>query len=90
MAAFKFIVDILPKLTNEADFAEHIWPKISEKLHFKGDAAKIESLWLLLEINGHFKKVPTKAFLVEHFGRKKLLHEDLPKEIAQILMVRFV
>ena len=84
VAAIKFIVDYLPKLSAE-DFAT-LWPQISEKLQWKGEAAKLETFWLLLEIATIFPKMPPKTYVLEHFNRKKLLDEELVDELFNVLM----
>ena len=87
VASIQLIVDHLPKIS-DVDFAEHVWPKLSSVCNWKGSEVKIESLWLLLEINSAFPKIPPKSYMQEHFKRKKLLSDDLPQEIADVLMVR--
>ena len=84
VAAIKFLVDYLPKI-DENDFAEKIWPLIQDKCRWRGSEAKIENMWLLLEIHEKFPAIPNKGDLQVHFQRKKLLTEDLGKEIAEIL-----
>ena len=84
VAAIKFIVDYLPNLSSE-DMTS-IWPQISEKFQWKGENAKLESFWLLLEINSAFPKMPPKSYVLEHFQRKKLLDSDLPEEVFNVLM----
>ena len=74
VAAIKFLV-------------EKIWPLIQDKCIWRGSEAKIENMWLLLEIHEKFPVIPNKGDLQVHFQRKKLLTEDLGKEIAEILMV---
>ena len=86
VASIQLLVDHLPKVSNE-DFLEHVWPKLSNGVVWKGPGAKIECLWLLLEINAAFPKIPPKSYLQEYFKRKKLLSEELPQEIADVLMV---
>ena len=85
VAAIRFIVDYLPKLSAE-EFTNAIWPQISQTIQWKGDNAKLESFWLLLEINSAFPKMPPKDYMLEHFNRKKLLDEDLPEEVFNVLM----
>ena len=87
VASIQLIVDHLPKISSE-DFSEHVWPKLVSACAWKGSSAKIESLWLLLELNSAFPTIPSKSFLKEHFKRKKLISEELPGEIAEVLMVR--
>ena len=87
VASIQLIVDHLPKISSE-DFSEHVWPKLVSACAWKGSSAKIESLWLLLELNSAFPSIPSKSFLKEHFKRKKLISEELPGEIAEVLMVR--
>ena len=85
VAAVRFIVDYLPKLSAE-EFTNQIWPQISQTIQWKGDNAKLESFWLLLEINSAFPKMPPKDYMLEHFNRKKLLDDDLPEEVFNVLM----
>ena len=89
VASIQLLVDHLAKISNE-DFLEHVWPKLSNGVVWKGPGAKIECLWLLLEINAAFPKIPPKSYLQEHFKRKKLLSEELPQEIADVLMVNHI
>ena len=86
VASIQLIVDHLPKISEE-DFAEHVWPKLCSVCSWKGSGVKIESLWLLLEINSAFPKIPSKSYMQENFNRKKLLSDKLPQEIADVLMV---
>ena len=86
VAAIQFLVDYLPKISPD-DFAEHVWPKLTAVNAWLGKEAKIEAFWLLLEISTVFSKLPPKAYVQEHFHRKKLLSEKLPGELADILMV---
>ena len=86
VAAIKFLVDHLQNIS-AVDFANDIWPLIQDKCRWKGQEAKIESIWLLLEIHDKFPEVPNKGDLQVHFQRKKFLTDDLGREIADVLMV---
>ena len=87
VSAIKFLVDYLPKIESSQDFAQYIWPKLVEKedIVWIGKEAKIEFLWLLLEINAAFPDMPSKSYM-PIIKRKKLMNEELPEEIAEVLM----
>ena len=87
VTCIQLIAEQLPKISEE-DFSEHVWPKLVNVCVWKGPNAKIESLWLLLEINSAYKKKTIKSYIKEHFKREKLLSAELPHEIAEVLMVR--
>ena len=72
----------------EEDFLTHIWPRMSET--FKGKALSLELLWLILEINSKFPNVFNKERTYEIFERKKLIGQELIKDVAEMLMVRFL
>ena len=72
----------------EDDFLTHIWPRLSETL--KGKTLSLELLWLILEINAKFPKVFNKERTHEIFERKKLIGQELIKDVAELLMVRFL
>ncbi len=86
VASIQFLVDYLPKIESET-FAQQVWPKLADISPWKGAEAKIEALWLLLEISNAFPSLPPKPYTLENFGRKKLLANQLTSEIANVLMV---
>ena len=88
VAAIQLIVDHLPKI-DSADFSEHIWPSFAKNEAWFGKNAKIEAIWLLLEISTAFPKMPPKSYVQEHLKRKKVMGEALATEIAEVLMVRY-
>ena len=81
MPSYTFLVDFIKSYDEEKigkKFANSaLWELIQERHDFKGETLGLETLWLLLTVRETFPKALNKAFMIENFGRKKLVTEEL-------------
>ncbi len=67
-----------------------MWPAILEAIEFKRETLTLEEIWLLLVIRQKFPKSLNKKFVVNAFGRKKLVADELCEDVTRVLLASSV